>query len=322
MGLFNDFFKDKQDLLFAIENLCAKHSFDLLKRLKKEKEKANFLSVITELQYGLFFDKLGATIRYEQEISRDSGLTPDWNLQLNNQTIIAEVGRLNPAQNVQRLSDIDEALSGALKEIKLSYYVHVSYQPECVNLCDFDIHFFKEFVEEWLSNDREVGDQAIFFDFVQLKVTKKNTGNDSVLFLGDIRSIDRNSLRLKGDKSLLIGKMNKYGLVADKYDLPLIVCLSLHLETWFNEEDISLFFYGPRSEFGDDNEYNQFNEYYPGAIFYEISKGYFYANESCKRNVSGVLLRRQDKFIYYHNYYHANRLSDINARLLMKVSYW
>ncbi|NIJ51709.1 hypothetical protein [Dyadobacter arcticus] len=108
MDLVNEFFAERAQLYDVIVEFDKKHKQSLIKKLTSEKKKGDFLSLITEINFGLFFDQFCTKIEYDKKIG---GQTPDWTLDVNGQTVLAEVMRLNASQSDQiRIEKMDEQI--------------------------------------------------------------------------------------------------------------------------------------------------------------------------------------------------------------------
>lgn len=91
-----------------IENLSEKHNISLFSKLNKEKNKNNFESLLTEANFGLFFDKIGTNLRYNSIVFKNSKTTPDFIFSMNSQDIIVEVFRVNESEDEN--TNIDQLL--------------------------------------------------------------------------------------------------------------------------------------------------------------------------------------------------------------------
>jgi hypothetical protein len=89
----------RNELLTKIQQLSQKHHLSLFRQLRKTNDLANLRATLTEPHFGLFFDKHCQNLRYDKAVFTGSKKTPDWCLQKNGQTIIAEVYRLNPSED-------------------------------------------------------------------------------------------------------------------------------------------------------------------------------------------------------------------------------
>jgi hypothetical protein len=249
----------KPVLLQLLQKLCDKHKLSLVNKIKKETDKANMLSLINEGRFGLFFDSYGASLRYDRKVFSGSNKTPDWAVNINGQTIIAEVYRLNPAKQDQDEIDLENQ---AIEEFEL-----------------------------------------------------KNPG---VPFVGSYHPITIKPEKLEGAKGCLIDKKSKYAPLIEVAELPFIICLHFDFVCGIDALDLSKALYGPTAEFHNSFAYNG---YYPGSVFRILEDALYYADEEMKQSVSGVLLRTETDFLYFHNYNPKNRLNKINRAWLLNFQH-
>lgn len=248
----------KQEILISIQALSEKHNLSLHKKVVNEKDMANMKSILTEFHFGLFFDKFCSTLQYDTEIFSNSDKTPDWILRINGQTIVAEVCRLNPAENDQKIQDAE---SWAIKEFRI-----------------------------------------------------KNPG---VPVIGNFHLITQKPLKLKGESGALAVKANKYGSLVSDDRYPFLICLYFDFLSGHDKMDLFTCLYGHSVEFGG---YISHPDFPLGTKYHDLTEGLFYCNEQVRENVSGVLLKTEDEFIYFHNYNLKNRLNKVNTSLFMDFS--
>lgn len=115
------------------------------------------------------------------------------------------------------------------------------------------------------------------------------------------------------DKGRLMEKVNKYGPVAAMHNLPFIICIYVHFESWLKPKDIYKGLYGLATTVMTGMSCDGRVE---GIIHHDLTAGLFYSNPEMKKNVSGILVRENDNHYYFHNHFHLNRLTDENAARL------
>ena len=103
------YFIDRPVFLQEIKELERNRNLNLLHKLYKDRNEINFYSWLSEMRFGLYFEKICIEIKHEYPFDNK---TPDWTIRINNQEIIAEVLRLNT--NEQEL--LEEIVRG--KEIR------------------------------------------------------------------------------------------------------------------------------------------------------------------------------------------------------------
>lgn len=241
----------RPEFLEQVKVLSEKHNMSLFDKIRKERNIVNLKSFLTEAHFGIYFDTIGNSLRYNHRISNTNALTPDYTFSINSQQIIAEVCRVNPTE-----SDIKKQIAEekALEELK--------------------------------------------------------NRNPASLVKGSYHPIVWNPVKLYGENASIALKANKYGFLAEESDKPLILCTYLDFISALDALDLNHSLYGCPSEFIGEFAVE---EHYPGSIFHDLSKGLFYKNEQMRKNVSGVLLGKNDgSFTYYNNYSSNNRLNAEN----------
>jgi hypothetical protein len=248
----------KQNILEKIKELSVKHQLNLYNKILKENDMANLKAMMTEAHFGLFFDQYCKALKYDKEAFTNSQKTPDWTIEINGQTIIVEVGRLNPAEEDQRIQDAE---SKAISEFQ-----------------------------------------------------KKNPG---VFIAGSYHPITQKPLKLSGETGVLATKAEKYGPLVYTDNLPLIIGLYFDFISGHDKLDLFTCLYGRSCEFGGHVAHPDFPL---GTKFHDLTDAMFYNNEQIKNNVSGVLLKTDNEYIYFHNYYQSNRLNTENTKWLQSFS--
>jgi hypothetical protein len=143
--------------------------------------------------------------------------------------------------------------------------------------------------------------------------------NPGVPVMGGYHSITWKPDKLNGENGAIAVKANKYGSLAEEKNKPLILCTYLDFISALDPLDLNHSLYGSPAEFGGEFA---FEEFYPGSTFHDLSRGLFYKNEQMKKNISGVLLRKNDgSFVYYNNYSSTNRLNAQNMEFFLNVQH-
>jgi hypothetical protein len=112
MGYLEEFFKNRDNLYNSFKSFDTKHGLGILNQLSKQKTESKFLSLVTEINFGMFLTQFSDSISYEMSFDK---ITPDWTIEMNNQKIIAEVVRLNPSAKVKAHLDSDSPHRGIIK---------------------------------------------------------------------------------------------------------------------------------------------------------------------------------------------------------------
>ena len=96
------------------ESFSRKHRFSLFDKIRKEQNKRNIESLLKEVHFGLFLNKIGTKIKYDPVMGEK--LTPDFSFNKFGQEIIVEVARVKP---VKQDMDIDDAEDQAISTFQL-----------------------------------------------------------------------------------------------------------------------------------------------------------------------------------------------------------
>lgn len=305
MTLLENFFEGREILLNSFKEFDSKHKLGLLNSLSKENNEIDFLSTITKIHFGIFFDKYSLSVRHEK--SHD-GLTPDWTFDINGQEIIAEVLRLNPSLSDKVKLDFDDNFMDAIHEIKTSCFLSFDYDEKVIDREAIDIQMCKVLVENWLNNKPAINDTIILFDTIEIQLINYPPNIDHACLAGGGGSINFNYNRLNGDNSALLRKVQKYSSIIGKYNLPYIVCIYMDFHTWFRKDDLYNTLYRLSAE--HEAKINYFS--------HNIENVLFYSDRELMTNVSGILLRQNDEFTYYHNYSKSHRLNSGNQNLFLR----
>jgi len=304
MNIFALYFDGRDDLLGAIKLFDTKHHAGLVASLNKETKETDFLSTITEINFGLFFDKISNTVQYNKTYEN---LTPDWTLTINGQNIIAEVLRLNPSSSDKVKLDFDNDFMEAMHQIMVGCFLSFDYDEKEIKRENIDIPKCTILVEKWLKTKPAINDTLVLFDTIELQIISYPPNIDHTCLAGGGGSINFDYRRLKGDRSTLLRKTQKYSSIIENYNLPYIVCIYMDFHTWFKKDDLYTTLYGLSTE--HEAEIN--------FLSHNIENALYYANTIVRQNVSGVLLRQNDEFTYYHNFSKSNKLNNKNQEIFL-----
>lgn len=315
--LYTAFFKDKPEDEATIQAFAASSGIPVEQNLKAIQDRTEFLSEIIEYRFGIFFSKLFTELKHEPRAFPDSPYTPDWSMLSANEKIIAEVFRLNSSRKDALDLDYSDKLAGVLHEIAKDFLLKLEYQYEQLTGISHNLTAIKSSIENWLITNPELGTSFEFNNEINFTVRGKDSGLTKVNIISPYRAINFDYRRLTGEKSRLFSKL-KYATELSKSNIPYIVCMHLTFESWFDTEDVYQRLYGSAGILHDDEP---FEEFYPGAVFHDISSGLYYSNELIKDCVSGILVSYQGNFSYFPNYSHNNRLSPESKTLLDQFLY-
>jgi hypothetical protein len=304
MSLIHQFFEKREYLFNRIRDFELKHTLSLIKRLENEQNEVQFLSMVTEIQFGLFFDQYATSMKYEASIENK---TPDWLIEMNEQIVIAEVVRLNPSASDKEELDFDDSLIDVFGQIKVGALLHFDYDEKTISRSEIDILDCKRLIEQWLFKRPNLHETITLFNSLTIRLVSYSDKIDHVGLFGGGGSIKCDYRRLNSEKSALLEKSRKYSTIINQHAHPYIICLYLHFHTWFDKEDVYRTLYGLSTEHREE------------TVFYShlIKDALYYSTEGTMKHVSGILVRQYDEHTYFHNFSN-NNLNVANRELLLK----
>jgi len=140
--LLSKFFLGRDELLEQIKTFEKKRQLNLLRHLASKENEEEFLSVISEIQFGLFFDKKASTVYYEKRIDNKK---PDWTFTMNGQEVIAEVVRLNPSAKDKADLDFIDGFMESIHEIEIGCIISVDFKWGAIEKDRIDFSACKNF---------------------------------------------------------------------------------------------------------------------------------------------------------------------------------
>lgn len=151
-----DYFSNKEDLLERIKKLEKERNLHLLKKIERDPVVMHFYSFLSEIQYGFFFDTICDKMIYDQSIAYGDGQrkTPDWQLMIDGQWIIAETLRINgQTEEVLRQKWREDHLSFKAKKAGLPY--RQTFDMRTVIL---DPHYYYEYQSKLTQKEEKYRD--------------------------------------------------------------------------------------------------------------------------------------------------------------------
>jgi hypothetical protein len=282
--------------LIAIEKI-ARDKF--IRKLKKEKDKENFLSIITEFQFYEFLVSKEFNINLEKEYfleNSKSKYTPDFTISKYGQSIIVEVLKLNTTAKDKIRSDFENYLFNQLDSIRKGCWLQIDFIEEYF---DVELYSKEKIVEEvsvWLENNFYLNSEILLYDNFKFTITKVDNKLEHVCVQGNANSIDIDIRRLNSPNSRFVDKINKYSELIINSTLPYIICLKIDFTAAIGENEMFWTMYG------DLLFYQHLNK------FESTMNGFYYTNENAKGSLSGILLMINNKITYYNNYSFQNKL--------------
>ena len=96
------------EFLESLNHFSKSLKEQIIKKLKNENNKIQFQSTLTEIQFGLLFQKNGFGIEYEKRYANRQ--EPDWVISFQNSIAIFEVYRLGTSEKDKQRNDFQNEL--------------------------------------------------------------------------------------------------------------------------------------------------------------------------------------------------------------------
>lgn len=288
--------------------LEKKFGIGLIAKLKSQQNKTKFLAFISEINFALFFEPLATSLKFGK---LPNGQTPDWEIEINSQRIIAEVVRLNPSESDQKQLNFEDEFMHRIEGIKIGCGLFFDYE-DGIKMDISKIEYLKQEIEQWLKDFRMPNDSLILSNKIKITFIAYSNAVDHVCLAGGGGSIKFDYRRLASENSRLVEKSTTYNAQVEEQNLPYIICLYMDYHTWFDKDDVYNHLYG------FSTQHHEF-----GQTFYShlIKNALYYSPNQFMKNVSGVLLRHKDEYTFFYNYSCKNRLNEINKDLFLKWQY-
>jgi hypothetical protein len=225
----------------------------ILKRLKNENDRRNFISTVAEVRFGKLFSELGFGLEYEKKFPNNQ--RPDWLIALNESTAICDVYRLGKSDKDQIRSDFENKLIEKLQQIPKKCFIKTHFINEYFDTTLYDLDVISKAVEDWLSSSRQTGDSILVADNFEFEVRKADTDVEHVCCFGNVSSIDIKTQKVKQVENLtpneITKKLNKYDDIISEHRMPFFICVYIDFVSGFDHRDFVERFLGRGVEFID-----------------------------------------------------------------------
>ncbi len=260
-----------------------------IKKLKSEKDKQNFRATIAEVQFGKVFKTLNLKVEYDKKYR--GNLTPDWTINDKNCSAIVEVYRLGKTAISQARGDFEDKILMAIRKIKKPYIIQLTFKDADFIPDNYDLFGIISNIQTWMLQSRELNDNILLQDLVELNVYSNNSKYDYACFIGNSSSIEFKTEKLKQNKKLrpneITKKLIKYQALIKECHIPYFLAVSIDFTSGFDIDDFKQHFLGTdvyNIDFGAD-----IPEYHENKIWGKnwTELGLFYNTP----NLSGLILR-------------------------------
>lgn len=259
-----------------------------IRLLKKEKDKQNFQSLLSELKFGTILTQVSSELSHEKKIGL---LTPDWHVSLNSKNSIFEVYRLGKSNKDSNLDDLYGFIDSKISDLKYNIYVQIHIHDKLPNYSIKEIEQLIPEVHSWLDrNQSKLNATQNFGDIFELEIVKINTAKPYILCTLGPRTIDQKPQKLEQVDGLkdneITKKLKKYADIISKYNLPYFLCVDIDFVSGFHFSDFKEHFLSKSTEFAI---YESDRVHLPDWGKEWSVLGEFY-NQGTKEILSGILV--------------------------------
>lgn len=266
----------------------------IVKRLKNENDRNNFISTVAEVRFGKLFSEFEFELEYDKKFPKNQ--RPDWAIKLKDATAICDVYRLGKSDKDQVRSDFENKLIEKLQKIPKRYFIKIHFINEYFDTTKYNVDIISNEVCDWLNSSRQVGDSILITDNFEFEVRKTDTDIEHVCCFGNVSSIDIKTQKVKQIENLspneITKKLNKYDGIIAEHGIPFFICVYIDFVSGLNHRDFRERFLGRGVEFIDFGtpiaSHEQFR--HMGQCWTEL--GEFYNN----LQLSGILTFFNERF--------------------------
>ncbi len=241
--IFNLFLKYNPDFLDKLDLFSKELRGKMLNKLKKATTETAFLSLVSEINFGLLFNDLGFSLQHEKILFDKK--TPDWTILIDGRKAICEVYRLGQSDKDQTITNLTDKLKRGFEEINYGYKIKFSLYGDFISANDNDIKKMLSDLGNWLSNTRKIGDiitseNKIKFEIVSLNQNAKLTYTTSLPIDYKLHKLVQCE-HLKSNNKIT-EKLSKYSTGISQFKLPYFLCIESDFKNGFDfDEFISCF---------------------------------------------------------------------------------
>ncbi|WP_276371461.1 hypothetical protein [Chryseolinea sp. H1M3-3] len=226
----------------------------IIRRLKNEKDRNNFLSTIGEIRFGKLFNELGFQIEYDKLFPNNQ--KPDWEIRIRGSSAICDVYRLGKSEKDQFRSDFENRLIEKIEGIQQRYFLKIYFVDAHFDTTFYNVDLITNEVRDWLtSSQKEVGERISIQNNFEFEVIKSQTETENVCCLGNVSPIEIKSQKVKQSGNLkpneITKKLHKYDSIISEYKVPFFICVYIDFASGFKHRDLQDNFLGRGVKFVD-----------------------------------------------------------------------
>ncbi|AIZ41137.1 hypothetical protein [Cellulophaga baltica] len=291
-NLLEKYIEQHPDFNSELEKLSGKNKEKFIRYFKNEKQKVNFLSLLSEFRFAQFLEGESFVYEYEPTIGLK---TPDFAFELTNKNLVYfDVKRFNISdldkKNDKKLYDLAELL----KTIEKPYYV---YLEQIEKELDFDLEITFEVIKKWLlHNNLNKGDSFNYENLFRVEIGIENKNRNHVLYSYICKNPNIHISKLASD---VLSKVRTYQKDIIDNGLPFFVGIDLTSDTLKDPLDYWIQFLGGSSMNND------------------TSIDSFYTNSEFN-GLTGLLIKYCDQFYWLNNPKNNTQIKFQNAKTKYK----
>jgi hypothetical protein len=234
--IFNDLHPEFINELNSLPNSLSAR---FVNNLKKEKDRINFLSKISEFRFVQFFINENLKFEFDKVYL---GKKPDLKIFHGNRIIISDIKRFNLPEEDQKKADFFYNLVTSLKTINKPYIVRITQNKDF----EYEIAEIKKVCDKfdlWL-NSKNILNGAIFnyHDFFSIEIVKPNIKSNFIQF--GSYSMKDNKINPNKILNIVKEKIDRYKETFIDIGIPFFVCIDIVFETLIEPSDFENRFQG------------------------------------------------------------------------------
>jgi hypothetical protein len=253
ISLLNEYISYHPEFMDSLTSFQENVKRKIVKHLKNENDRNNFISTVAEIRFGKLFSELGFEVDYDKKFPNNK--RPDWLIKLKDTTAICDVYRLGKSDRDQVRSDFQGKLMEKLEEIPKNYFIKIHFIDQYFDSNKYNIDRISSEVRDWLNTKRLVSDSILVADNFEFEIRRTNTKSKHVCCVGHASSIDIKPQKVNQIENLspneITKKLNKYDEIISEYGMPYFICVYIDFVSGFDHRDFRERFLGRRVEFID-----------------------------------------------------------------------
>lgn len=238
----------------------------IVRKINKENNRENIISILTELKFINLFQNLNCSIlNYEQSYRIDNGKqTPDLTIKHKDCTFIAEVYRLGKSSIDSNIQDFIRKIPEHLEEIKSNHVLEFKVNFNNIDLQNFNYKDLTISIQKWFTTKPSIGSQYNYKYQIDFKLTHNHKKNKTYSFSKPV------FLTIKTEKLIqnsnfndneITKKIRKYESLVNVLNTPFFLFIEADFLSGFHHTDFKERFHSSQTEIID---YELYQNYWTG----------------------------------------------------------